>query len=70
MVRKVSGLTKLPGKWMNFLHDPDNKKELFAFLTSKVAVCTFPLSKAIYITSGESVATVGINNPVMSGMQP
>jgi hypothetical protein len=35
--RKVSGQTKLPGNWMDFLRDPENKKEPFAFLTSKVA---------------------------------
>ena len=36
MRRKVSGETKLPGKWMEFLRDPVKKEELFAFLTSKV----------------------------------
>jgi hypothetical protein len=35
--RKVSGQTKLPGIWMDFLRDPEHKKQLFAFLTSKVA---------------------------------
>ena len=35
--RKVSGKTKLPGNWMDFLRDSVNKKELFTFLTSKVA---------------------------------
>ena len=29
--RKVSGQTKLPGKWMDFLRDSKNKEELFAF---------------------------------------
>ena len=29
--RKVSGETKLLDKWMDFLCDPVNKKELFAF---------------------------------------
>ena len=31
--RKMSGLTKLPTNWMDFLHDPKNKEELFSFLT-------------------------------------
>ena len=29
--RKVSGETKLLDKWIDFLCDPVNKKELFAF---------------------------------------
>ena len=35
--RKVAGKTKLPGNWLDFLRASVNKKELFAFLTSKVA---------------------------------
>ena len=34
--RKVSGSTKIPGNWKNFLGEQMNKKELFAFLTSKI----------------------------------
>ena len=30
--RKVSGETNLPGNWMDFLHDPMNMQEMFAFL--------------------------------------
>jgi hypothetical protein len=40
--RKVSGQTKLPSKWMDFLCDSKNKEELFAFLTSKVVDVAFP----------------------------
>ena len=40
--RKVSGQTKLPGNWMDFLRDPINKKEMFAFLTSKVKEFHWP----------------------------
>ena len=29
LVRK----SKIPANWLNFLHDPNNKTELFAFLT-------------------------------------
>jgi hypothetical protein len=36
--RKVESQTKLPGKWMDFLRDPTNKKELFAFLTDRKSV--------------------------------
>ena len=43
--RKVSGQTKLPGNWMDFLYDPNNKNELFAFITSKVAEFTFSQTK-------------------------
>lgn len=41
MHRKVSGQTKLTGNWMEFLRDPENKKEMFAFLFSYM----FPLDK-------------------------
>ena len=34
--RIVSAQTKLPRNWMDFLRDSMNKKELFAFLSSKV----------------------------------
>ena len=61
----MSGQTKLPGKWMDFLRDSKNKKELFAFITSKVAEFTFQPGKAVYITSGESVVSVGSGNPGM-----
>ena len=47
--RKVSGKTKLPGNWMDFLGGSVNKKELFAFLTSKVAQFSWPPAKAVYI---------------------
>ena len=53
--RKVSGQTKLPVKWMNFLCDSKNKTEFFAFLTDKIAEFTFSSSKLVYVTSGQSV---------------
>lgn len=64
--RKVLGQTKLPGKWMDFLHDPKNKLELFAFLTSKVGDFVFPPDKSVFITSGESVVSVGSKSPLMN----
>ena len=63
--RKVSGQTKLPGNWMDFLHDPNNKNELFAFITSKVSEFTFQPIKAVYIAAGESVESFGSGNPDM-----
>ena len=38
--RKVSGETKLPSHWIDFLHEPSNKKELFVFLTTKISEST------------------------------
>jgi hypothetical protein len=64
--RKVSGLTKLPGNWMDFLRNPNNKQELFAFLTSKVAAFIFPADKAVYVTSGESVVSTNSTNPMLN----
>ena len=55
--RKVHCQTKLPSNWMDFLRDATNKKELFAFLTTKVAEFSFPPSKVVHITSGESVVS-------------
>ena len=63
--RKVSAQTKLPGKWIDFLHDPINKRELFSFLSTKVSEFIFPPNKAVYVTFGESVVFVGHNIPLM-----
>ena len=57
--RKVSGPTKLPTSWMDFLRDPKNKEELFSFLTSRVVVAIVPPHKNINVTSGASVASTG-----------
>ena len=56
--RNVSGKTKLPRNWMDFLRDSLNKKELFSFMTSKVENYVFPQGKAVYITADELVVTV------------
>ena len=63
--RYLVKLIKLPGNLADFLCDPRNKKELFSFLTSKVAKSTFPPSKVVYVTSDESVVSVGQTNSVM-----
>ena len=39
--RKVSGTTKLPSKFKDFLRDSMNKEELFSFLTDKVSKCAY-----------------------------
>ena len=64
--RKVSGKTKLPGNWMDFLRDFVNKKELFAFLTSKVAQFSWPPAKAVNVTSGQAVVCIGNNIPMQN----
>ena len=40
---------------MDFLRDPNNKSELFAFLTLRIGQFVFPPDKAVYVTSGQSV---------------
>ncbi len=57
--RKVSGSTKLPGNWIDFLRDSKNKEEPFSFLSTKVAEYDFPPSKSVFVTSGKSVLCKG-----------
>ena len=64
--RKVSGETKLPGNWVDFLRDSMNKKELFAFLTSKVAQFSWPPDKAVYVTSEQGVVSIGDNSAMQN----
>jgi hypothetical protein len=60
--RKVSDQTKLPGNWIDFLRDPENKKELFGILASKVAKFVFEPGRAVYMTSAESVKHIGTDS--------
>ena len=53
--RKVAGRNKLPRNWPDFLRDPMNKQELFAFLSSRIASSECPDGKKIIITSGITV---------------
>ena len=62
--RKVSVKTKLPGNWMDFLCDPLNKKELFAFFDFKVEELKLPPAKAAYVTSGQAVVSIGASTPM------
>ena len=43
---------------MDFLREPMNKKELFAFLTSKVEEFNWPPAKAVYVTSEQTVSSI------------
>lgn len=55
--RKVAGQTRIPSKWLEFLRDPLNKSELFAFLTSKVEEHPWPIDSTVVITSGNHIIT-------------
>jgi len=63
---KVSGETKLPRNWMDFLRGSANKKELFALLTSKAEEFTWPSDKDVYVTSGQAVSSYGCSSPMNS----
>ena len=58
--KQVSGSTKIPGNWKNFLGDQMNKKELFAFLTSKIESFSWPPTKSVCVTSGQAVSACGL----------
>ncbi len=57
--RKVAGKKKLPGNWSDFLRDPNNKEELFAFLSKKISTVDCPKDKEIIITSGDTTVLRG-----------
>ena len=50
--------SKIPANWLNFLHDPNNKTELFAFLTRVASEKMSLEGKETYITSDESVVSL------------
>ena len=64
--RKVSGQTKLPGNWMDFLRDSTNKKELFTFLTTNVDEFNYLEAKVVYVISGQSVLSISSGIPMPS----
>ena len=64
--RKVSSQAKLPGNWMDFLRDPLNKEELFTFLTNKIEEFNWPADKAVYVTSGQAVSSLGSSSTMDS----
>lgn len=57
--RKVAGGIKVPSNWLDFLHDPTNKQELFAFLSAKISSTACPEGKQIFITSDSTVVSKG-----------
>ena len=59
---KIGPKVKLPNNWSNFLKLPENKVELFNFLTeTAVSSLELPASN-LYITSGDIVQHVGPGN--------
>ena len=63
--RKVADSNRLPGKWQDFLKDSNNKRELFAFLSEKVATANFQEEKTVVITSDKIVISRGGKVPDM-----
>ena len=61
---KVNPQTKIPLKWNDFLCDPSIKIELFSLLTNTAAKQDVADKKELYITSDESVISIG-NAPSM-----
>jgi len=57
--RKVADETKMPGNWSDFLRGPNNKQELFQFLSDKISSTDWPGGKQMSITSGEKVVSRG-----------
>ena len=57
--QRVSSTAKVPGNWQNFLADIDNKKELFSFLSKRIAEKTFADEKDVYITADDEVHHIG-----------
>lgn len=57
--RKCEGRNKLPLKWADFLKDPTNKQELFAFLSKKLASVECAENKVIVVTCDSEVILRG-----------
>ena len=51
--QRVTAAAKIPRNWQKFLADADNKKELFSFLSQKIAEDNFPHDKDVYITADD-----------------
>ena len=47
--RKVAGITKIPKKWQDFLHDEANKQELFDFLAQQIQSFDFVDGKKVFL---------------------
>ena len=59
MRRKVSGTgqKKIPENWSDFFCDPNNKKELFQFLSDKVSCTDCLAGRKVFVTSGATVVS-------------
>ena len=57
--RKVEKNTMMPIKWQDFLHDPENKRELSKFLTDAIASTQIPPHKVLVVTAGVGTMTKG-----------
>ena len=67
--RKVSGTTKTPSNWRNFLRDDRNKTELFHFLAEKIK--NTETENPVYVTKGENVlASSNHDYGNTEGLQP
>ena len=62
--RKVEERNKIPLNWQDFLKDSNNKQELFALLSHKVAKMTVPDEKEVVITSGQDAIIVGTSHVI------
>ena len=51
----MAAKNKIPGNWQEFLCNPTNKQDLFAFLSNRVANMDVPAGKEVFITSGQDV---------------
>ena len=60
----MSGPAKIPGNWKNFLVDQMNKKELFAFLISRIESFSRPPTTSVCVTSGQAVSACGLSVPM------
>ena len=59
---RSSRKNKVPGNWVDFLHECENKKQLFSFLSSKLATMECVEGKYLVTTAGMSVASTGVSH--------
>ena len=66
--RRVLPGAELPRNWADFLHNEDNKKELFHFLSPYLISISVDASKQLVVTDGEN--TLSRNYAVSSALSP
>lgn len=57
--QRVTGAAKVPGEWEQFLSNAENKKELFAYLSTETTELNIQENKVVYITHGDQVLNIG-----------